>query len=146
MLLTKNRPSTPGDQALARGARVSSLAISSSVEDLSFLERRFKDAQWKLYTARTCREALAELIPNRVSIVLCECQLPDGDWKDVLRQLARLQERPRPRLIVVSRNANEALWAEVLNMGAFDLLATPFREEELVFTIGSAWLDWTGEQ
>ena len=27
-----------------------------------------------------------------------------------------------------------------------DLLPTPFREEELVFTLGSAWLDWQGER
>jgi hypothetical protein len=44
----------------------------------------------------------------------------------------------RPRLIVFSRNADDRLWAEVLNLGGFVLLATPFREEELVFAIGSA--------
>jgi DNA-binding response OmpR family regulator len=87
---------------------------------------------------------LAQLNRTRVSIVICESQLPDGNWKDVLRQVAPLPDRPR--LIVVSRNADESLWAEVLEMGAFDLLATPFREAELVFAIGLAWLDWTGEQ
>jgi FixJ family two-component response regulator len=52
----------------------------------------------------------------------------------------------RPRLIVVSRHADERLWAEVLSQGAFDLLSIPFREEELAFTIGSACVDWMGEQ
>jgi hypothetical protein len=52
----------------------------------------------------------------------------------------------RPRLIVFSRNADDRLWTEVLNWGAFDLLKTPFREHELVFAIGSAWLNWEGEQ
>jgi hypothetical protein len=52
----------------------------------------------------------------------------------------------RPRLIVFSRNADDRLWAEVLNLGGFDLLATPFREEEFVFAIGSAWLDWEREK
>ena len=73
-------------------------------------------------------------------VVFCECPLPDGNWKDVLGQLAPMPDRPR--LIVFSRHADERLWAEVLDFGAFDLLATPFREGELVFTVGSAWLDW----
>jgi DNA-binding response OmpR family regulator len=34
-------------------------------------------------------------------------------------------------LIVVSRLANESLWAEVLNLGGFDVLALPFDREEL---------------
>ena len=77
-------------------------------------------------------------------VVLCASKLPDGDWKDVLSQLAPMPDRPR--LIVFSRTADESLWAEVLNAGAFDLLATPFNDEELIFTICSAWLDWKGEQ
>jgi FixJ family two-component response regulator len=81
---------------------------------------------------------------TRVPVVLSECQLPDGNWKDVLRRLARMMERPR--LIVFSRNADDRLWAEVLNLGAMDLLMIPFREHELLFAIGSAWLDWEVEQ
>jgi DNA-binding response OmpR family regulator len=123
---------------------VSSLAISPFTEDLAFLEQKFQEADWKLYVARTYREALIQLSRVRVPIVLCECQLPDGNWKDVQSQLAPMLDRPR--LIVVSRHADERLWTEVLNQGAFDLLATPFREAELVFAIGWAWLDWTGEQ
>lgn len=94
--------------------------------------------------ASTYKEALAELSRRRLPVVLCECQLPDGNSKDVLASLAPMLERPR--LIVFSRHADDRLWTETLNLGGFDLLATPFREDELVFTIGSAWLDWEGEQ
>jgi DNA-binding response OmpR family regulator len=132
------------DEAIDLSVPLSTLVISSSIEDLAFLEDRFKEAHWKLYIAHTYREALAELCRIRVPVVLSECQLPDGNWKDVLGQLAPMIERPR--LIVFSRNADDRLWAEVLNLGASDLLMTPFREHELVFAIGSAWLDWEGER
>jgi DNA-binding response OmpR family regulator len=132
------------ERAIDLPVPLSMLAISTSIQDLAFLEDRFKEADWKLYIAHTYREALGELSRIRVPVVLSECQLPDGNWKDVLGQLALMIERPR--LIVFSRNAEDRLWAEVLNLGAFDLLTTPFREHELVFTIGSAWLDWEGEQ
>jgi DNA-binding NtrC family response regulator len=94
--------------------------------------------------AGTRRDALAKLSEKRLPVVLSECQLPDGNWKDVLSRLAPILERPR--LIVFSRHADDRLWEEVVNLGGFDLLATPFREEELVFTIGWAWLDWECEQ
>ena len=127
------------DQAIDLSVRMSVLAVSRSVEDLAFLEDRFKDARWKLYIARTYREVLAQLRRLRVPVVLSECQLPDGNWKDVLSQLSPMIQRPR--MIVFSRNADDRLWEEVLNLGAFDLLITPFREHELGFAIGSAWLD-----
>jgi len=124
--------------------QLSSLAIGSSLEDLSFLEYRFKEAKWTLYTEHTYREALRELSLNRMPVIFCEYPLPDGNWKDVLGHLALMPDRPR--LIVFSRQADESLWAEVLNLGGFDVLATPFREAELLLTIGSAWLDWMKEQ
>jgi DNA-binding response OmpR family regulator len=100
----------------------------------------FDDADWKLFTAHTYKEGMAQLSREQIPVVLCECQLPDGNWKDVLSRLAPMLEPPR--LIAVSRHADERLWLEVLNLGGFDLLATPFREVEAGYAIGTAWLDW----
>ena len=74
------------DQANDLPVSLSALAISPSIEDLAFLEERFKEARWKLYIARTYREALAQLSRLRVPVVLSEWKLPDGNWKDVLGQ------------------------------------------------------------
>jgi DNA-binding response OmpR family regulator len=104
----------------------------------------FDDANWMLFTARTYQEAKAQLRRERFPVVICETQLPDGNWKDMLNGLALISDPPR--LIVASRCADERLWSEVLNLGGFDLLATPFREVEVGYTIGSAWLDWKDEQ
>jgi DNA-binding NtrC family response regulator len=143
MPITKSRLDVAGDQSHGPDT-LSGLAISPFAEDLSFLEQKFQDAGWPLYTAHTYREALAQLTHERMPIVICERQLPDGSWKDVLNRITAMVDRPR--LIVVARHADERLWAEVLYMGAFDLLSIPFREEELAFTIGSAWVDWIGER
>src|SRR5260370_37396934 len=107
---------------------VISLAVSPFKKDLLFLQRMFDDANWKLFTALTYQEGMAQLSRELIPVVLCECQLPDGNWKDVLSRLAPMLEPPR--LIVVSHHADEHLWLEVLNLGGFDLLATPFREVE----------------
>jgi DNA-binding response OmpR family regulator len=119
---------------------VTSLAVSPFEADLSFLQRMFDEADWKLFTAHTYKEGMAQLSRELIPVVLCECQLPDGNWKDVLSRLAPMLEPPR--LIAVSHHADERLWLEVLNLGGFDLLATPFREVEAGYAIGAAWLDW----
>ncbi len=125
---------------MAQAHNVICLAVSRREEDLAFLDHMFDDAGWKLLKARTYREALSRLRQQRVSVVLCERRLPDGDWKDVMRRIAEM--RDPPRLIVVSRHANEHLWAEVGAMGGFDVLATPFDPQEAAYEIGVAWLDW----
>jgi DNA-binding NtrC family response regulator len=122
---------------------ITSLAISQNERDLAFLEYMFDDANWTLYKSRTYREAMLQLNRDRVSIIICECQLPDGGWKDVLSHLAPWSDRPR--LIVISNHADEHLWSEVLDLGGFDVLATPLKETETAYAIGAAWLDWTNE-
>ena len=47
-----------------------------------------------------------------------------------------------PNLIVFSRLADERLWAEVLNLGGFDVLMTPFEPEEVLRVDFAAWSRW----
>src|SRR5713226_6737155 len=110
-LITNERLRQP---APIDGDPVVSLAVSPYEADLSFLQRMFDDADWKLFTAHTYKEGMAELSRELIPVVLCECQLPDGNWKDVLSRLAPMLEPPR--LIAVSHHADERLWLEVLNL------------------------------
>src|SRR5207302_952103 len=91
--------------------------------DLAFLRRMFDDASWRLFTAHTYKEAMTQLSHHRMPLILCECQLPDGKWTDVLSQLAPMPDRPR--LIVMSQSAGERLCSEVVRMGGFDVISIP---------------------
>lgn len=72
-----------------------------------------------------------------VAVVVSESRLPDGrTWKDLLAELQALPD-PRP-LIVADRLADERLWAEVLNLGGYDLLMKPFDAREVIHTVGVA--------
>ena len=69
-------------------------------------------------------EAASEYLSRGESpVVICERSLADGDWKDLLGKTSRL--------IVTSCVADEVLWAEVLNLGGYDVLAQPFDELEV---------------
>ena len=42
-------------------------------------------------------------------------------------------------MIVTSRLADDRLWAEVLNLGGYDVLAKPFDASEVARVVGTAW-------
>jgi hypothetical protein len=47
-----------------------------------------------------CRDAIASIHEGRVSMVLCERSLPDGDWSLIQRTLRRLSDPP-PLVVVL---------------------------------------------
>jgi DNA-binding response OmpR family regulator len=92
--------------------------------------------EWQVATAGSCQEAVSFLRQSTTFVVFCEHSLPDGSWRLVLDQAAN---SPVPPLVVVtSRLADDHLWAEVLNLGGFDVLAKPFNEREVRHVMTSA--------
>jgi DNA-binding response OmpR family regulator len=73
---------------------------------------------------------------DRVPVIVCERDLPDGTWKDILGDTAEFPNPPA--LVVTSRLADDYLWAEVLNLGGYDLLAKPFSESEVKRVLAAA--------
>jgi DNA-binding response OmpR family regulator len=64
-------------------------------------------------------------------------------WTDLLDQINILAKAPS--LIVASRLADERLWAEALNLGAWDVLVRPFDPLELIRSVKLAWDHWHNE-
>ena len=82
--------------------------------------------------------ALPALRSSRVPVVLCDSQL---DWRQLLDLLRGLPEPPF--LIVTSRLADDRLWSEALNLGAYDVLAKPFHASEVTRVLAMAWMRWS---
>lgn len=103
------------------------LVVSSDDLDHSTLQVILRrDCQ--LHRAAGRREAVSLIRQLRPWVVICDQLLADGDWRDLL---ADLQAEPHgPPLIVSSRLADDRLWAEVLNLGGYDLLSKPFSPAE----------------
>jgi DNA-binding NtrC family response regulator len=112
-------------------------------DDLLSLLATLDQTEWSVFWASTCAGATALLCDHAVPVVLCERSLPDGGWQTVLDHVNRTS-RPT-RFIVTVRFPDERLWAELLNLGAYDLLAKPFRQSEVLRAVTSAWLSWQGE-
>jgi hypothetical protein len=119
------------------------LLVSADAEDHASLPGIFRGSPWELQGAWTSSDGLKLIRRNRgqIPVVICAHSLPDGDWKLLLAEFDTMAVRPS--LIVSSRLADDRLWAEVLHLGAFDLLlGAPFEPEEVLRVTESAWLAW----
>jgi DNA-binding response OmpR family regulator len=106
------------------------LVIGGFDTDLIALLGILNDTDWTLYW-NTCRVDAVETLRRRpVDVVLCDRDLPDGSWKDVLATTSSLATPPP--VIVTARFANERLWAEVLNLNGYDVLTKPFDADEVM--------------
>lgn len=90
--------------------------------------------------AQTLVSALALLLQHDVAVVLCERELLPGTYIDLLEYI--IVKPNAPSLIVASRLADERLWAEALNLGAWDVLAKPFDRGEVLRSVESGWQHW----
>ena len=119
---------------------VTVLAISPHQEDHVRLRHIFTHSNWHVHGVSNWREAQARLLESATPVVLCEVRLTDATWKEVLDGLGRMPDPPL--LIVTSRWADDELWAEVLNLGGYDVLMKPLDQAEVVRVVGLAWLNW----
>jgi DNA-binding response OmpR family regulator len=119
------------------------LSVSPVEDDHSALECIFR-SQRQLARTRTLTSALDLLRQTEYAVVMCERDLWPGSWKDLLQGADRLSNPPL--LIVTSRHADDRLWAEALNLGAWDVLAKPFDPGEVVRVVNLACQRWQREQ
>jgi DNA-binding response OmpR family regulator len=117
-------------------ATVSALAVGEFDQDRRLLHDIFRDLGWRLFEARDRRRAMQYLERNPVHVVLAESDLPNWNWKKVLNDIRRLAQPPQ--LIVTSRTADDYLWAEVLNIGGYDVLPQPFERDEVERVVAAA--------
>ena len=112
------------------------LLISPAPDTHDALQRIFQVHNWRLHRVTMCREAMKLTRHKHFAVVICEQRMQDGDWRCVLRHSETLPEPPN--LIVISLTPDEALWAEVLNLGGYDVLAQPFDRDEVYRVVESA--------
>jgi DNA-binding response OmpR family regulator len=120
------------------------LAVSPCKEDQAALRRILAGANWRLESACSLLEGFFLLARHKPSVVICEHGFPDGDWRLILESARNSDQAPI--LIVSSRLADNRLWAEVLNLGGYDVLHTPYDPEEVRRVLYNAWVAFENVQ
>jgi DNA-binding NtrC family response regulator len=130
--------------ATAPNDTLSVLSIGPINDDHLSLEAILGNSTFTLFKAPDISSALMLLHQHDIAVVLCERDLLPGTWIDVLQHIEALPIPPS--LIVTSRLADEQLWAEALNLGAWDVLASnPFDCDEVIRCLESGWRHWDNQ-
>jgi CheY-like chemotaxis protein len=124
------------------------LSLSPAEDDHAVLDQTFRDSTLTLYpncrlTLQPCpslASTLAALRKHRIPIVLCDRDGQPEAWREIVRASKDLPAPPC--VIVTSRLADDRLWMELLNCGAFDLLAKPFDKPDVIRIVHAAWVHW----
>jgi len=117
------------------------LAAPACAQERDFLHNLFSRSGWEILLAETFQEVLTVVRGKRVGVLLSDSRFSDGHcWKELLDEIQRLESPPM--LIVSDRLADTRLWAEVLNLGGYDLLSKPFHPEEVLRVASAAWASW----
>jgi hypothetical protein len=111
-------------------SRSTILAVGFDAQDRATLRRGADTTGCTLSAAATISNARLLLAGRIAPVIICERDLPDGTWRDLLHF--------GKNVIVVSRIADEAFWSEVLNRGGYDVLASPLEERDVLHALGSA--------
>jgi DNA-binding response OmpR family regulator len=88
--------------------------------------------QITVYEATDFRQAVTLFNRHAPPVVIC-----NSDWRDFIE--IAVAARQRTSVIVTAPFADEALWAEVLNLGGFDVLAQPLDSNEVIRTVQAAF-------
>ena len=131
----------PRFSTIGSNSKVSNLVVSPLPEDLSALRLIFAGSPWDWEGVATGEEARSWLARcGRLPIVICDRDLPDGGWRQLLEETESLASPPK--FIVFSRFADEELWMEVLSAGGHDVLRTPFDAREAYRVVRFASEAW----
>ena len=110
----------PGVASNSTGTTLTVLSVSPLRQDHLALEAIFGHSKWKLLCGDDRVSALPLLEKHNIAVVLCEADVQRRTWVDLLESFRDVPHPPS--LIVASRLADERLWAEALNLGAWDVL------------------------
>jgi DNA-binding NtrC family response regulator len=117
------------------------LLVSAEDETHRRLASIFEHSNWTLHHARDADGAAASMSQHEPHVVISDQWVNGASWHEMCGRAAN-----RARWVVASRLADDPLWQEVLQLGAYNVLQTPFDPREVFWVVSNAWLDWKGER
>lgn len=111
------------------------LVVDDEPAILRFLKPSLEANDFEVASATTVADALKRIAGDRPAIVVLDLGLPDGDGKDVIRQVRQWSDVP---IVVLSAREREAEKIEALDLGADDFVNKPFGVGELMARLRAA--------
>lgn len=111
------------------------LVVDDEAAILRFLKPALEANGYQVAGAATAAEGIQRIAAETPDIVLLDLGLPDGDGKDIIRQVREFSDVP---MVVLSAREREAEKIEALDLGADDYVNKPFNVGELLARMRTA--------
>jgi two-component system KDP operon response regulator KdpE len=111
------------------------LVVDDEPAILRFLRPALEANGYDVVTAGSVDEAMKRIAGETPEVVVLDLGLPDGDGKDVIRQVRQWSDVP---IVVLSAREREAEKIEALDLGADDFVNKPFGVGELMARLRTA--------
>ena len=109
------------------------LVVDDEPEIRALLTDLLKEEGYKVGTADTAANALAEIGKSMPDLVMMDVQLPDQDGIALLKQLKR--DEPELEVIVMTAFGGSSTAIKAMEHGAYDYVTKPFEIDDLVATL-----------
>ncbi len=107
------------------------------------LEALFMASGYNVRTFGTATDFLKHYEPAKISCLLLDVRMPDGDGIDVLEKLAA--QGQLPATIMITGHGDVTMAVHALKVGAFDFVEKPFVADGLIERVGAA-VRWGADQ
>jgi two-component system, OmpR family, KDP operon response regulator KdpE len=111
------------------------LVVDDEAAILRFLKPALEANNYEIISTGTVAESTKRIAAETPDIVVLDLGLPDGDGKDVIRQVREWSGVP---IVVLSARDREAEKIEALDLGADDFVNKPFGVGELLARMRTA--------
>jgi len=118
------------------GAHDSVLVVDDEPQVAWVLRFSLEHEGYKTYTASNGLEAMEELRKHHPMLMVLDLMMPEMDGWAVLRELTKLPEEQRPRIVIVSALTGPDDKAKATALGADAFVPKPFDVEELIGVLG----------
>jgi len=107
------------------------IIVCSSAGDREIWAEVMKHRAARTIFVSTVAEIQAIARRQTPALVICEEQLPDGSYRDVLQALSK--NKPPARLLILIQDA--AKCSEIVHQGAFDAILLPLRRADAQWAV-----------
>ena len=116
------------------------LTVGLQRDDRRAIQSIIGPSRWTIMNADDCEVAAAFLERHPFPVVIAA----ESTWRQVFADNLKLSEPAA--VIVAARFPDTRLWAEVLNIGAEDVVPLPFHRCEALHCVYTAWRHWYDRQ
>lgn len=85
----------------------------------------------EVFKSSTLSEAREVLTNNKIDLVICDLNMPDGKGQDLVSFMKADSKSASLPIVVLSSNDNTSVKLELLRLGVDDYVLKPFNLEEL---------------